>query len=243
METKITFFGTSNGYLIFRLNDFFKFIVKSNNNGVINIKFLDHYRIEGLSYDIVNWFNQNSNEGLKAINFELESVCITVTAKSANRERIVRRWHRKMKEKIKESQRMEEQQRENFLKDPSYLKAEYRLQVVKSRVKSYIEQEEFEFKDETARQNWLKFLDSISDSPYSISTANYTVYWAKLMQYIIHKYEGVTAIKIAEQTAKAADLEDINDDFRYHMAAQLLYFTWKYGGEFEQLISKIKWSL
>ena len=63
------------------------------------------------------------------------------------------------------------------------------------------------------------------------------------MQYIIHKYEGVTAIKIAEQTAKAADLQAINDDFRYHMAAQLLYFTWKYGGEFEQLISKIKWSL
>lgn len=239
METKITFGETVNGCLIFRLNDCFDFKVRSNDNGVIDIKFLEHYRIECLACQIVDWFKQDSNNGLKAIIFESEGVCIHVTEKSADCDRIVKRWYRKMKEQ----QEREQKQREEHLKSPKYLKAKYRLQVVKSRVKSYIEQEGFEFKDETARQNWLKFLDSISDSPYSISTANYTVYWAKLMQYIIHKYEGVTAIKIAEQTAKAADLEGINDDFRYHMAAQLLYFTWKYGGEFKQLISKIKWSL
>ena len=89
METKITFGETVNGCLIFRLNDHFDFKVRSNDNGVIDIKFLDHYRIECLACQIVDWFNQDSNNGLKAIIFESEGVCIHVTDKIADCDRMV----------------------------------------------------------------------------------------------------------------------------------------------------------
>ena len=234
METKITFGETVNGCLIFRLNDHFDFKVRSNDNGVIDIKFLDHYRIECLACQIVDWFNQDSNNGLKAIIFESEGVCIHVTEKSADCDRIVKRWYRKMKEQ----QEREQKQREEHLKSPKYLKAKYRLQIVRRRVSCYVQNEDFEFKDENARQQWLKYLDLISDEPYSLSTANYAVCWAKLMQYIMHKYKGVTVKQIAKATSKAANMEESTDKFIYRMSIALLNSVWKYGSELVQWYNK-----
>lgn len=234
METKITFCRTINGRLIFRLNDHFDFKIRSNDNGVIDIEFLGHPRIEILACEIVNWFKQGSNEGLKAINFNSEGVCIHVTAKSANRDRIVKRWYRKMKEQ----QKMQQKQREEYLKSPEYLKAKYRLQIVRRRVSCYVQNEDFEFKNENARQQWLNFFDAISDDPYTLSVTNYALCWAKLMQYIMHKYKGVTVEQIAKATSKAANMEESTDKFIYHMSVTLLMNVWKYGSELVQWYNK-----
>lgn len=240
MATQVKFKGVSScdGSLLFRFGDGETIGVKSLNDGIMVINYIGGYPISSFAKNVAGCFEEDSNfNGLKAIEFDLNGVHFSVTAKNATPEKIVQLWNEKMKEKrIKY-----EKEREEYMKTPEYrkaLKVKYRRQNVEKLVKQSRQTEELQFKDEEARKVWDNFVEvNSSKDVYSRCAVLYSEYWAKFMQYLMAKHEGVTVAQIADKSSHAADLYGING-FIYGCAVNVLSQVWKHGEELRKWHNK-----
>lgn len=243
MATQVKFKGVSScdGSLLFRFGDGETIGVKSLNDGIMVINYIGGYPISSFAKNVAGCFEEDSNfNGLKAIEFDLNGVHFSVTAKNATPEKIVQLWNEKMKEKrIKY-----EKEREEYMKTPEYraerakaLKVGYRRQNVEELVKQSMQTEELQFKDEEARKVWDNFVEVNSKDGYSSCVVRYAEYWAKFMQYLMAKHEGVTVAQIADKASHAADIDGITG-FMYSCAVNVLSHVWKHGEELRKWHNK-----
>ena len=177
---------------------------------------------------------------MKAIEFEFNGAYVSVTAKNATPEKIVQLWN----EKMEENRIKYEKEREEYMKTPEYraerakaLKVGYRRQNVEELVKHSMQTEELQFKDEEARKVWDNFVEVNSKNGYSACVVRYAEYWAKFMQYLMAKHEGVTVAKIADKASHAADIDGVTG-FMYGCAVNVLSQVWKHGEELRKWHNK-----
>lgn len=130
------------------------------------------------------------------------------------------------------------------MKTPEYraerakaLKVGYRRQNVEELVKHSMQTEELQFKDEEARKVWDNFVEVNSKNGYSACVVRYAEYWAKFMQYLMAKHEGVTVAKIADKASHAADIDGVTG-FMYGCAVNVLSQVWKHGEELRKWHNK-----
>lgn len=85
------------GFLGFQFDDAEDFIVKSFNEGVMVIQPM-YCTIQSLAKHVAGCFEEGSNfNGLKAIEFDFNGVHISVTAKNADPQKIVKFYHKEEK--------------------------------------------------------------------------------------------------------------------------------------------------
>lgn len=113
------------------------------------------------------------------------------------------------------------------------LKAEYRRQNVRELVKQSMQTEELQFKDEEARKIWENLIEVNSKDGY----IRYAEYWAKFMQYLMAKHDGVEVAQIAGKTSHVADIDPITG-FMHVCAVNVLSQVWKYGEELRKWHNK-----
>lgn len=236
MATQVRFYNvfSYDGSLWFRFDDGVAFIVKSLNEGVMVIKPIFNGTIYSFAKNIAGCFEEGSNfYGLKAIEFEFNEAYVSVTAKNADPDKIVQLWI----EKDEENRIKREKEREEYMKTQEYrakrakeMKAEYRRQMVEELVKQSMQTEELQFKDEEARKFWDNFVEHNFKDGDRARMVRYAKYWAKFMQYLMAKHEGVKVAQIADKASHAAAIDGING-FIYDSAVNLLSLFWKYGEE------------
>lgn len=243
MATQVSFKDvfSCDGSLWFRFDDGEAFSVKSLNNGVMVIDPICGCTINSFAKNVAGCFEKGSNlNGLKAIEFSFNGAYISVTAKNAIPEKIVQLYKEKMEEnRIKYEKKLKE-----YMKTPEYraerakeLKTEYRRQNVEELVKHSMQTEELQFKDEEARKVWDNFVEVNSKDGYSTCVVRYAEYWAKFMQYLMAKHEGVTVEKIADKASHNADIDGITG-FMYGCAVNVLSQVWKHGEELRKWHNK-----
>ena len=229
------------GSLWCRFGDCEAFSVKSLNAGVMVIAPICGCTIYSFAKNVAGCFEEGSNfNGLKAIEFEFNEAYVSVTAKNADPDKIVQLWN----EKMEENRIKREKEREEYMKTPEYrakrakeLKVEYRRQTVEELVKQSMQTEKLQFKDEEARKAWENFVEVNSQDPYSSGVVRYAEYWAKFMQYLMVKHDGVTIAQIADKASHAADIEGVTG-FMYGCAVNVLSQVWKYGEELRKWHNK-----
>lgn len=217
------------------------FSVKSFNAGVMVIAPICGCTIHSFAKNVAGCFEEGSNfNGLKAIEFEFNGAYVSVTAKNADTDKIVQLWN----EKMEENSIKHEREREEYMKTPKYraerakvLKVEYRRQNVEELVKRSMQTEELQFKDEEAHKTWDNFVEVNSKDGYGACVVRYAEYWAKFMQYLMAKHEGVEVAQIADEASQAADLEGVTG-FMYGCAVDVLSQVWKYGEELRKWHNK-----
>ena len=102
----------------------------------------------------------------------------------------------------------------------------------------YTQTEELEFKDPEAREVWSNYVE-VNSKNYSIyCIIRYAVEWAKNMQYLMKRGEGITVTDVAEKAFSIFDVEDISASMYDCMVNILLQF-WKYGEELRKWSSKV----
>lgn len=237
MATKVNFEEVSlyDGSLEFRFGNGEIFRVISLNNGVMLI--LPHCGCDIYSFfnNVAGCFEEGSNfNGLKAIEFEIYGARVSITKKDATPEKIFQLWNKKMEEnRIKR-----EKEHEEYMKTPEYrakrakkLKADYRLQSVEELVRHSIQNISLEFKNDEAHELWNDFVEVNSKKGGYDFAIRYAEYWAKFMQYLMDKHEGVTVDKIAAQAALYADNIEGNSGYFCFCSVFILSQVWKYGEE------------
>lgn len=243
MATQVRFeeVFSNDGSLWFRFDDGEAFSVLSLNNGVMVIEPICGCTINSFAKNVAGCFEEGSNfNGLKAIEFEFNGAYVSVNAKNAEPGKIVQLWH----EKMEENRVKYEKEREEYMKTPEFrakrakeLKVKCRRQKVEELVKQCMQTEELQFKDDEARKNWDEFVKNNSKDSYSSCVVRYAEYWAKFMQYLMTKHEGVTVVKIANETSHAADIDGVTG-FMYGCAVNVLSHVWKYGEELRKWHNK-----
>ena len=243
MATQVRFEDVSSydGSLCFRFGDGEAFRVKSLKEGIMVIDSSFFCTIDSLAKNVAGCFEKGSNfNGLKAIEFEFNGAYVSVTAKNADPDKIVQLWN----EKMEENRIRYEKEREEYMKTPEYraerakaLKVGYRRQNVEELVKQSMQNEELQFKDEEARKVWDNFVEVNSKDGYSSCVVRYAEYWAKFMQYLMAKHDGVTVAQIADKASHAADIDGITG-FMYGCAVNVLSQVWKYGEELRRWHNK-----
>ncbi len=90
------------GSLWFKFGNGEAFSVNSLNKGVMVISPMQYCRIESIAKNIAGCFEKGSNfYGLKAIEFEHRGAYVSVNAKNADPDKIVKLWRAKMLENQK----------------------------------------------------------------------------------------------------------------------------------------------
>ena len=90
------------GSLWFKFGNGEAFSVNSLNKGVMVISPMQYCRIESIAKNIAGCFEEGSNfYGLKAIEFEHHGAHVSVNAKNADPDKIVKLWRAKMLENQK----------------------------------------------------------------------------------------------------------------------------------------------
>ena len=216
-----------------RFQDGGSFYVESFSDGIMVIETYD--TICSVAKNIAVCFNKGFND-LKAIKFKSYETYITITAKDATPEKIVQIWEEKWEEKNKAY--------EEYKKTPEYraqrakeLKDEYRQQKIEKLVKYAAQTEELQFKDEEARKVWDNFVEAQPKDDYGVNIIRYAEYWAKFMQYLMAKHEGVTVAKIASNASRDANIVGASGAM-YHRAINILSRVWKHGEAFRKLYNK-----
>jgi hypothetical protein len=237
MATQVRFENvlSSGGSLWFRFANRDSFIVKSLNEGVMVIEPICRCGIHSFAKNVAGCFEKDSNfYGLKSIEIEFEGGHISVTAKNADPDKIAQLW----KEKMEEDRIKWQKEREEYMKTSKYraerakeLKAEYRRQNVRELVKQSMQTEELLFKDEEARKIWEDFVEA--NSKNGLDMIRYAKYWAKSMQYIMAKHEGVKIAQIADETSRIPNI-NIVSGFQFGCAMNILFQVWKYGEELRE---------
>lgn len=235
MATQVNFkeVFSYDGSLQFRFDTGEFFSVRSLNNGVMVISPHCGCDIDSFANNVAGCFEEGSNfNGLKAIEFEFNGAHVSVTKKNATPEKIVQLWN----EKMEENRIKREKEHEEYMKTPEYrakrakeLKADYRRKSVEELVNHSMQNINLEFKDYNAHKFWNNFVEANKDE-YGLCAVRYAEQWAKFMQYLMEKHEGVTVDKIAEQASYAANIEGITG-FIYGCAVDILSRVWKYGEE------------
>lgn len=243
MATQVRFQDvfSCDGSLCFRFGDGEAFCVKSLNEGVMVIDPIHVCTIHSFAKNVAGCFDEGSNfNGLKKIEFEFSGAYVSVTAKNADPDKIVQLWNKK----IKENRIRYEKEREEYMKTPEYraerakaLKIGYRRQNVEELVKYSMQNEELQFKDDEARKVWDNFVEVNYKDCYSSCVVRYAEYWAKFMQYLMAKHEGVTVAQIANKASYAADVDGITVCM-YGCAVNVLSQVWKYGEELRKWHNK-----
>lgn len=239
MATQVRFENvfSCDGSLWFRFANGDAFRVMSLNEGVMVIDPICGCAIHSFAKNVAGCFEEGSNfYGLKAIEFEFSGAYVSVTAKDADPDKIEQLWDEKMEENyIKYEREMEE-----YMRTPEYraerakeLKAEYRRQNVRELVKQSMQTEELQFKDEEARKIWENLIEVNSKDGY----IRYAEYWAKFMQYLMAKHDGVEVAQIAGKTSHVADIDPITG-FMHVCAVNVLSQVWKYGEELRKWHNK-----
>lgn len=243
MATQVRFEGvfSCDSSLYFRFSDGKAFIVKSINEGIMVIEPICGSTIHSFAKNVAGCFEEGSNfNGLKAIEFEFNGAYVSVTAKNAVPDKIVQLWN----EKMEENRIKHEREREEYMKTPEYraerakaLNVEYRRQSVEELVKRSMQTEELQFKDEEARKIWENFVEVNSKDDYSVCVVRYAEYWAKYMQYLMAKHDGVKVAQIADKASRDADIDGVTG-FMYGCAVNVLSQVWKYGEELRKWHNK-----
>lgn len=213
MATQVRFEDvfSCDGSLGFRFGNGEAFSVKSLNEGVMVIAPICGCTIHSLANNVAGCFEEGSNfNGLQAIEFEFRGAYISVTAKDADPNKIVQLWNEKMEE--------------------NHIKHEF-----EEMVKQSMQTEELQFKDEEARKIWDNFVEVNSKDGYSAYVVRYAEYWAKFMQYLMVKHEGVEVAQIADKAYHAASIDGITG---FGCAVNILSKVWKYGEELRKWQNK-----
>lgn len=211
MAIKVNFEGVCyGGALSFRFDNGECFSVLSLNDGVMTVRPFLNCKIASFLKNIAACFKDSNFSGLKAIKVvDLNGVSISVTAENADPYELIQLWIDEFdKDRMKEA----------FANSPQVLQA--------------LQTEKFQFRDETARKYWY---DSIE---YKLSaTVYYAEYWAKYMQYLMSKHEGVTVSQIAATAAAAVNVAGVSGA-AHGYAVNLLSRVWKYGEELRKWHNK-----
>lgn len=222
---------TYDGSLWFQLGYGLSVKVRFFHNGVMFIEPIDPCTIDFLAENVAGCFEKGSNlNGLEGIDFYFKGATVSVMAKNATPEKIVKLWNEEM-----EKNRIEYEERRKYMETPEYrakrakaLKVEYRRRNVEELVKHSMQTVELEFKDDEAHKVWDDYVERSSEKSYNAFVARYAEYWAKFMQYLMAKHEGITVTKIAKQASCDANLEEYSF-FQLGCAVNILSRVWKHG--------------
>lgn len=223
------------GSLWFRTWDNEVLSVKSLNDGVMVIDPMIGTNIQKTAAIVAGCFDEESNlNGLKAIEFDFNGVYISVNAKNAQVDTILKMFEDGWQKNCEEA----EARRREYEKTPEYraerakaLKIQRRREQVHQLVLDTDKSSEMEFKDEEAHKLWDEFCakQAEDETGYSQCVVDYARYWAKFMQYLKEKHN-VSVIQIAGRASHDADVNGITG-FMYGCAVNVLSQVWKYGEE------------
>ena len=234
MTTDLRFDKVFNGNLWFRCDGDKLFNVKSLNEGVMVIEPEAGSDVYDFAEYVADCFEKDSSfYGLKAIEFELNGAYVSVNSENADYYKIFQMWGKKCIENAMNLKKEHDECRRSLeyrINLAKNLRIKHRNSVVKKMAQDVMRTEELEFKNEEARE----LLEDCTI--FNPNVAFYAVRWAKFMQYLMSKHEGVTVEQIAYNASKAA-ISGVTT-YTYSDAAELIINIWKYGEEFQQWINK-----